>query len=153
ALFALAGVCWVALGGGADPSPPVALAGPAELQAEAGSTPDSDLPTEDLPATAQRARLLDHLGARPWRQAGQRGRGVKVAVLDSGFKGYRSFLGKALPERVQARSFRIDGNLEARDSQHGILCGEVIHTLAPEAELLFANWEPESPERFLDAVA
>jgi subtilisin family serine protease len=50
------------------------------------------------------------------------------------------------------RSFRRDHNLEARDSQHGILCGEVIHTLAPQAELLFANWEPECPDQFLDAV-
>src|SRR5262249_34740345 len=39
-----------------------------------------------------------------------------------------------------------------RDSPHGILCGEVIHALAPEAELLFANWEPDCPERFLEAV-
>ncbi len=51
-----------------------------------------------------------------------------------------------------AKSFRNDGNLEARDSQHGILCGEVIHALAPDAELLFANWEPDSPAAFLEAV-
>jgi len=75
-----------------------------------------------------------------------------VAVLDSGFRGYRMHLGHALPARVTARSFRFDGNLEARDSQHGILCGEVIHALAPEAELLFANWEPDQPEQFLQAV-
>jgi hypothetical protein len=77
---------------------------------------------------------------------------VKIAVLDSGFRGYRRHLGQALPQQVKVRSFREDGNLEARDSQHGILCGEVIHALAPEAELLFANWEPDHPERFLDAV-
>src|SRR5262249_38624940 len=50
------------------------------------------------------------------------------------------------------RSFRADGNLEAKDSQHGILCGEVVHAFAPEAELLFANWEPDRPEQFLQAV-
>jgi subtilisin family serine protease len=37
-------------------------------------------------------------------------------------------------------------------SQHGILCAEIIHRLAPEAELLLANWEPEEPETFLQAV-
>src|SRR5262249_33569648 len=57
-----------------------------------------------------------------------------------------------LPARVQARSFRFDGNLEARDSQHGVLCGEVVRALAPEAELLLANWEPEHPDQFLAAV-
>src|SRR5262249_52342630 len=48
--------------------------------------------------------------------------------------------------------FRKDGRLDAKDSQHGILCAEVVHRLAPKAELLFANWEPETPEQFLQAV-
>ncbi len=77
---------------------------------------------------------------------------MKIAILDSGFRGYRDYLGKALPAQLKARSFRMDGNLEARDSQHGILCGEVIHALAPAAELFLANWEPDDPGRFLDAV-
>lgn len=98
------------------------------------------------------ARYRAQFGLDRWHAAGQVGRGVKVAVLDSGFRGYRNFLGKGLPDQVAVRSFRSDGNLEARDSQHGILCGEVIHTLAPEAEMLFANWEPDSPEQFLEAV-
>jgi subtilisin family serine protease len=81
------------------------------------------------------------------------GQGVKVAVLDSGFQNYQSFLGKALPATVTVKSFRRDGNLEARDSQHGILCGEVVHAVAPEAELLFINWEPDVPESLCQAMA
>jgi hypothetical protein len=100
----------------------------------------------------EREALFERLGVPPWHAAGLRGRGVKVAVLDSGFCGYRAFLGRALPARVQARSFRADGNLEAPESQHGILCAEVIHALAPDAELLLANWEPGRPEQFLQAV-
>ncbi len=92
------------------------------------------------------------LGVQSWLEQGFRGKGVKVAVLDSGFRGYGNYLGKGLPTKVQTRSFRKDGNLEARDSQHGILCGEVIHTLAPDAELFFANWEPNQPATFLEAV-
>jgi subtilisin family serine protease len=75
-----------------------------------------------------------------------------VAVLDTGFHGYQAHLGTTLPLTVQVCSFRFDGNLEAKDSEHGILCAEVIHTLAPEAELLLANWEPECPDQFLAAV-
>jgi Subtilase family len=101
---------------------------------------------------AERLQHLGQLGARRWHEAGYRGRGVKVALLDSGWRGYRDHLGKALPAQVHVRSFRTDGNLEARDSQHGILCGEVVHTVAPEAELLFANWEPDQPDTFLNAV-
>jgi len=95
---------------------------------------------------------LARLGADRWHAAGHRGRGVKVAVLDSGFRGYRDHLGKALPAQVRASSFRHDANMEARDSQHGILCGEVVHALAPEADLLLATWEPDQSEHFLKAV-
>jgi hypothetical protein len=100
-----------------------------------------------------RQRHLHGLGVEGWHKAGFRGKGIKVAILDSGFRGYRRQLGKALPAQVMVRSFRLDGNLEARNSQHGILCGEVVHALAPEAELLFANWEPRRPDKFLEAVA
>src|SRR5947209_13516830 len=116
----------------------------------AAATPDSDRPCEG--AALQRSELLARMGVDKWHTAGLRGRGVKIAVLDTGFCGYRAHLGKALPAQVTAHSFRRDGNLEARDSQHGILCAEVLHTLAPEAELLLANWEAEQPQTFLDAV-
>jgi hypothetical protein len=105
------------------------------------------------PATPeQREKHLASLGVPAWHVAGLRGQGVKVAVLDTGFRGYRDFLGKALPAKVNAHSFRADGDLEARDSQHGIRCAEVVHALAPDAELLFANWDGDRPEQFLDAV-
>jgi subtilisin family serine protease len=116
------------------------------------ATPWSPASAGEAGAEAVRAAVLERLGVPAWHAAGFRGRGVNVAVLDSGFRGYRDHLGKALPERVTARSFRSDGDLEAKDSQHGILCGEVVHALAPEAELLFANWDPEKPNQFLDAV-
>jgi hypothetical protein len=110
---------------------------------------------ETLSRLGRMGRRLRHLaqaGVEGWHALGHRGRGVKVAILDTGFRGYRDQLGKSLPSSVTIKSFRADGNLEARDSQHGILCAEVVHALAPEADLLLANWEPDSPERFLDAV-
>ncbi len=107
------------------------------LAAEA--TPDVEFVPGDPDPAGHRARLLDWMGVRAWHAAGLRGKGLKVAVLDSGFAGYRSQLGKALPAEVKAKSFRADGNLEARDSQHGTLCAEVLHSLAPEAELLLVN--------------
>jgi subtilisin family serine protease len=95
---------------------------------------------------------LARMGADRWHAAGFRGQGVKVAVLDTGFRGYRAYLGTALPARVTVRSFRDDGDLEAKDSTHGILCGEVLHRVAPDAELLFANWDWNCPDQFLRAV-
>jgi subtilisin family serine protease len=103
-------------------------------------------------AVRQRVQHLAGMGIDRWHNAGFRGRGVKVAILDTGFRGYRQQLGKSLPDHVQARSFRADHDLEARDSQHGILCGEVVHALAPDAELLFADWDSGREDQFLAAV-
>jgi subtilisin family serine protease len=100
----------------------------------------------------ERSKHLAALGVDQWYTHGQSGKGMKIAILDSGFRGYRAYLGKALPDQVTVHSFRSDGDLEARDSQHGILCGEVLHALAPDADLLLANWDAERPDQFLAAV-
>jgi subtilisin family serine protease len=102
--------------------------------------------------SGQRLNHLAQLGVDRWHAQGCSGRGIKVAILDSGFRGYRAHLGRALPSRVAVHSCRSDGDLEARDSQHGILCAEVVHTLAPDADLLLANWDADRPEHFLQAV-
>lgn len=132
------------------PVPPFVSILPAGL--ERAATPDVGQLEPSTGGLPQRTELLERMGVRAWHARGWRGRGCKVAVLDSGFSGYRTHLGAALPATVKVRSFRFDGDLEAKDSQHGILCAEVIHALAPEAELLLANWEPEHPEQFLAAV-
>ncbi|MGF1583129.1 MAG: S8 family serine peptidase [Gemmataceae bacterium] len=77
---------------------------------------------------------------------------IKVAILDSGFRGYRNLLGTALPQKVMTRSFRQDKDLEARQSQHGLLCAEIVHAIAPNAEVLLANWQPDDPDSFLEAL-
>ncbi len=100
----------------------------------------------------QHKEHLGRLGIDRWHAAGIRGSGVKIAVLDSGFRGYRRRLGVTVPENIGVRSFRGDGNLEAKDSEHGVLCSEVIHALAPDAEILFANWDSDNCEQFLDAA-
>ncbi len=105
-----------------------------------------------LSATPEQRAAVALLGADRWQAQGYRGQGVKIAVLDTGFRGWRDHLGKALPARVTVRSFRDDRNLEAKDSQHGILCGEVIHAIAPDAELFFANWELPRVDQYLAAV-
>src|SRR5476651_2603297 len=106
---------------------------------------------DGTPALERQAHLHG-LDVPRWHGRELRGQNIKIAVLDSGFRDYRSFLGKGLPKSVKTRSFRKDRNLEARDSQHGILCAEVIHALAPDAEILLVNWEPDSPQAFLEAV-
>jgi hypothetical protein len=119
----------------------------------AGETGKADpVPASSVPALQARQKHLASLGLDRWQAAGITGKGVKIAILDTGFRGYHDHLGKALPAHVTAHSFRRDGNMEARDSQHGILCAEVVHAIAPDAELLLVDWDVDSPEEFLAAV-
>jgi subtilisin family serine protease len=100
----------------------------------------------------ERLQHLARLGVDHWHALGCTGQGIKVVILDSGFRDYRAYLGGVLPSRVTVRSYRTDGDLEARDSQHGILCAEVVHAVAPDADILLANWDTDRPDQFLQAI-
>lgn len=79
------------------------------------------------------------IGADRWQSAGYSGHGVRVAILDAGFSGYEAALGETLPEQVVARSFRADGRL-AGGTDHGLHAAEIIHAIAPRAELYLLNF-------------
>ena len=84
------------------------------------------------------------IGAKKWHEAGVKGRGVKVAVLDGGFQGYQQLLNSDLPAlaNVKVRSFRSDENIEA-ETDHGTAIAEIIYDLAPDAELYLVNYSTE----------
>ena len=65
--------------------------------------------------------------------AGVRGQGVKVAVIDDGFKGANR-LGADMPESWRQLDYTGEG-IYAGESVHGTACAEIIHDVAPEAEL------------------
>jgi subtilisin family serine protease len=66
---------------------------------------------------------------------------VKVCILDLGFKGYQNLLGSELPDNVVTRSFRSDGNLKY--DKHGTACAEIVHDMAPNAELYLVNFNTD----------
>src|SRR5262245_32831229 len=103
-----------------------APAGPADEAPSPRRAPETSNSTAVPSAAGAVSRALALVGADRWHAAGQRGRGLTVAVLDSGFRGWHDHLGAALPtaDHVRARSFRLDGSFESRNSQHGILCAE-----------------------------
>ena len=78
------------------------------------------------------------MSAGAYHAAGVGGAGVRVAVIDVDFTGHEALLGTELPARVFARSF-VDPQLEPyRDrSSHGTAVAELIHDVAPEADLIF----------------
>jgi len=69
---------------------------------------------------------------------------VKVAILDLGFTGYQSLLGTELPASVTAKSFRSDLRLDT--NVHGTACAEIVHDMAPDAQLYLVNFNTDTEQ-------
>lgn len=82
-------------------------------------------------------------GADLWQAVAsyRSGENAKVCILDLGFSGYSALLGTDLPDSVTARSFRSDSDISITD--HGTVCAEVVHDMAPDAELFLVNFGTE----------
>jgi len=111
------------------PSDPIKLMDPE-------SEIDSERTTQATEVISQGVSLI---GADDWQVAGISGSGVKVAVIDGGFKGYSTLLGSELPATVQVNA---QGNATKLDSSvHGTACAEIIHDIAPNASLYLVRAE------------
>jgi hypothetical protein len=87
--------------------------------------------------------------AADWQWAGLTGQGVKVGVLDLGFLGYARRIAEGeLSSDVITKSFVSDGSELAfwgwPATPHGTACAEVIHDVAPEAQLYLVNFGDET---------
>ena len=81
------------------------------------------------------------IGADIWHTAGATGSGVKVGILDCGFKDYQALLGVELPATVTVKTFvpRLsDPNLSKE--RHGTAVAEIVHEVAPDAQLFMADY-------------
>ena len=76
---------------------------------------------------------VSRIGALANHSAGVKGQGVKVAIIDGGFKGANKLSGD-MPARWNYYDYTGEG-IYAGDSVHGTACAEIIHDVAPEAEL------------------
>lgn len=80
---------------------------------------------------------LEVINAPAWHAAGYNGSGVKIAIIDGGFRGYPGLLGSDLPASLTVKNF-VDGETEVQvdgATEHGTACAEIIHDLAPGAQL------------------
>lgn len=84
------------------------------------------------------------MGVEAWHSENIKGQGVKVAVIDGGFKGYKAKLGSELPpaERVIVRSFTSEEDIEA-DERHGTAVAEIVYDVAPEATFYLINFDSD----------
>ncbi len=71
-----------------------------------------------------------------WHNAGIRGQGVKVGVIDGGFTNYTAYLGSDLPpaNRVFVWS---PGVYNMNNSEHGLMCAEIVTDIAPQMDGLY----------------
>jgi len=73
---------------------------------------------------------------------GSTGQGTKIGVLDcGGFSGYEALLGSDLPSSVTVWQGGVD---PVGTGIHGTACAEIVHDMAPDAELFFAHDKRES---------
>jgi subtilisin family serine protease len=68
------------------------------------------------------------------------GQPIRVGILDEGFTGYQGLLGRELPANVTARSFHPLG-IGGGGVVHGTACAEIVHDMAPDAQLFLANFD------------
>jgi subtilisin family serine protease len=87
------------------------------------------------------------IGADVWQAAGITGKGIKVGVLDRGFDSYRSLLGGDLPANVTVKSFIAGLEADQAGTVHGSAVAEIIHDIAPDAELFFAAYDTDVEQR------
>ncbi len=86
-----------------------------------------------------------------WHAAGYKGSGVKIGVIDIGFKDFGSLMGTELPSTVEARCYTdvsvftsnltdcIPTEVPESSKLHGTAVTEAAFDIAPEAEYYIAN--------------
>jgi subtilisin family serine protease len=90
------------------------------------------------------------IGADTWQQAGFTGAGLRIGILDLSFSGYENLLGAELPDEVTVETF---GSIDFDDPDpHGVACAEIVHEIAPDAQLFFA-WYDGYDAAFGEAVS
>ena len=84
-------------------------------------------------------------GSAAWNEAGYRGDGIKVGLIDLGFEGIGNLMGTELPVTVVARCYTDTGVFTQKladcenDRYHGTLAAESVIDIAPEVSLFIAN--------------
>jgi hypothetical protein len=111
-------------------------------------------------ADAVTSQGVARVGADALQAAGQRGAGVKIAVLDQAFGATSrldSLAGTELPPlaRQHRQSFDANGGIagldyNANSSRHGEFVTEIVYDIAPDAEYWLVNYH--TPDEFKQAV-
>ena len=137
--FSLRGACLLvlaALGATTLTAPPEAVE-PAQSRRATVETAAANTTRRTLAVTSEG---LAAIGATEWQAAGHTGAGTKVAILDLGFDGWDTLPTDELPEIVNVIGFNAAGKLDS-GTDHGTQMAEIIHDVAPDAELVLITFD------------
>ena len=82
------------------------------------------------------------INASAWQNAGYRGSGVKIGILDGGFAGYTNLQNQGeLPANITTWWGPSLGG--PGTSNHGAACAEIVYDIAPDAVYYLANFDTE----------
>ena len=81
------------------------------------------------------------MNAAGYTNAGYDGTGVKIGIIDGGFAGYAAKLGTELPASVTTQDF-CGGQLTTA-TDHGTAVAEIVHEVAPGAQLYLICFDTE----------
>jgi len=96
------------------------------------------------PTLATTSEGVADIGAVSWQAGGDTGAGASVAVLDPGFSGYQQLISSGeLPADLIAVSFVSGGDINGNGEIHGTACAEIVHDVAPGAQLYLVNFSTE----------
>ncbi|MFH1143734.1 MAG: S8 family serine peptidase [Candidatus Eisenbacteria bacterium] len=83
------------------------------------------------------------IGAQRYHQRGLDGQGIRVGVVDLGFANLAQIWGTEIPVDTETRSFYQspagEGDLTGGGDDHGTACAEIVHDVAPGAQLYLVN--------------
>ncbi len=74
-----------------------------------------------------------------WHAEGLTGAGIQVGIIDVQFGGWSDLLGVELPPAGQTTYQAFGGASLVDDEVHGTGCAEIVHDIAPDAELFLAH--------------
>ncbi len=83
---------------------------------------------------------VERIKAQVYSRSGFTGRGVKVGIIDIGFVGVPSLQNRGELPNLSHRDFTGEGifqqgSLSEREKVHGAACAEIVHDIAPDAEI------------------
>lgn len=118
---------------------------PVESLTALSTSPSIDYIREPLkPTLATTSEGVADIGAVPWHTVGDTGTGASVAILDPGFSGYQDLISSGeLPADLTAVSFVSGGDITGGGEVHGSACAEIVHDVAPGAQLYLVNFNTD----------